>query len=181
MLLKLYFILWLLYGFFKKNVLAQYPNRSQVKVLSFSMTGFFGYWDWWQSLAFFCIFDDFWSPASIQFSSVAQLCPNLCDPIDCRTQASLSFTVFRSLLKLMSNQSMMPFNHLIPCCPLILLPSVFPSIRVFSSESVLHIKWPEYWSFSLSISPSSEYSGLISFRIDWLSKGLSRVFSSTTV
>ena len=81
-------------------------------------------------------------------------------------QASLSITNSRSLLKLMSIESMMPSKHLILCCPL-LLPSIFPSIRVFSNELILHIKWPKYWSFSSSISPSNEYSGLISFRIDW--------------
>ena len=77
-----------------------------------------------------------------------------------RLQASLSITNSRSLLKLMSIESMMPSNHLILCCLLLLLPSIFPSIRVFSSESVLHIRWPKYWSFSFSISPSNEYSGL---------------------
>ena len=82
-------------------------------------------------------------------------------------QADLSFTVSCSLLKLMSTELVMPFNHLILRCPLLLLPSLFPSIRVFSSESGLCIRWPKYWSFSLSFSPSSEYSGLISFRIDW--------------
>ena len=76
-------------------------------------------------------------------------------------QASLSFTISQSLLKLMSIESMMPSNHLILCLPLLLLPSVFPSIRIFSSESALHIRWPKYWSFSLSISPSNEYSWLI--------------------
>ena len=81
-------------------------------------------------------------------------------------QASLSLISSRSLLKLISIESVMPSNHLILCCPLLLLPSVFPSIRVFSSESALHIRWPKYWSFSFSISPSNEYSGLISFRID---------------
>ena len=95
-------------------------------------------------------------------------------------QASLSFTISRSLLKFMSIQSMMPSNHLILCCPLLLMPSIFPSIGVFSNELTLHIRWPKYWSFSFSIIPSNEYSGLISFRIDWfdllLSKGLSRVF-----
>ena len=80
-------------------------------------------------------------------------------------QASLSITNSRSLLKLMSIGSVMPFNHLILCRPLLLLPSIFPSIRVFSNESVLHIRWPKYWSFSLSISPANEYSGLISFRM----------------
>ena len=83
-------------------------------------------------------------------------------------QASLSFPVSWSLLKLMSTEEMMPSNHLILCLPLILLPSVFPSIRVFSSESILCIRWPKYWSLSFSISPSNEYSGLISFRMDWL-------------
>ena len=83
-------------------------------------------------------------------------------------QASLSFTISQSLLKLMFIKSMMPFNHLILCCPLLLLPSIFPSIRVFSNESVLCIRWPKYWSFSFTISPSNEYSGLISFRMDWL-------------
>ena len=95
-------------------------------------------------------------------------------------QTSMSITNSWSLLKLMSNVSVMPSNHL-----LLLLPLVFPSIRVFSNESALRIRWPKYWSFSFSISPSSEYSGLISFRIDWLDllavQGLSRVFSSTTI
>ena len=83
-------------------------------------------------------------------------------------QASLSFTVSQSLLKLMSIELVMPANHLILCCPLLLLPSVFPSIRVFSNESALRIRWPKYWSFRFSISPSNEYSGLVSFRMDWL-------------
>ena len=83
-------------------------------------------------------------------------------------QASLAITNSRSLLKLMSMESVMPSNHLILCRPLLLLPSIFPSIRVFSSESALHIRWPEYWSFSFTISPSNEHSGLISFRMDWL-------------
>ena len=79
----------------------------------------------------------------------------------------LSFSVSQSLLKLMSIESVMPCNYLIPCCPLLLLPSIFPSIRVFSSESALCIRWSKYWNFSFSISPSNEYSELISFRIDW--------------
>ena len=82
-------------------------------------------------------------------------------------QASLFFTISRSLLKLVSIESVMPSNHLIPCCPLLLLPSIFPSIRVFSNESALRIRWPKYWSFSFSKSPCNEYSGLFSFRIDW--------------
>ena len=83
-------------------------------------------------------------------------------------QASLSFIISRSLLKLMSIEFMMPSNHLILCCPLLLLHSIFPSIRVFSNESALRIRWPKYWSFSFNINPSNEYSGLISFRMDWL-------------
>ena len=83
-------------------------------------------------------------------------------------QASLSITNSQSSLKLMSIESVMPSNHLILCHPLLLLPSIFPSIRVFSSESALCIRWPKYWSFSFSISPSNKYSGLISFRLDWL-------------
>ena len=101
-------------------------------------------------------------------------------------QVPLSFTISQSLLKCMSIESVMTFNHLILCCPLNLLPSIFPSIRVFSNESPLHIRWPKYWSFSFSISPSNEYLVLISFKMDWFffslhSKGLSRVFSNTTV
>ena len=83
-------------------------------------------------------------------------------------QASLSITTSQSLLKLMSIESVMPSNHLILCCPLLPLPSIFPSIRVFSNQSVLCIRWAKYWSFSFSISPFNEYSGLISFRMDWL-------------
>ena len=99
-------------------------------------------------------------------------------------QAPLSFTMPLSLHKLMSIELVMLSNHLILCHLLLLLPSIFPSIRVFSNESALSIRWPEYWSFSFSISPANEYSGLISFRIDWfdllLSKGLAKVFSNTT-
>ena len=83
-------------------------------------------------------------------------------------KASLPITNSRSLLKLISIELVMPSNHLIPCHPLLLPPSIFPSIRVFSNESILHIRWPKYWTFSISISPSNEYSGLISFRMDWL-------------
>ena len=85
-------------------------------------------------------------------------------------QASLSFSISWSLLKLMSIESVMPSNCFILCRPFLLLPSIFPSIRVFSNELALHIRWPKYWSFSFSISPSNEYSGLISFRIDWLDR-----------
>ena len=105
---------------------------------------------------------------SVQFSSVAQLGPTLCNPMDHSTPASQSITNSQSLLKLMSIESVMPSHCLILCCPLLILPSIFPSIRVFSNESVLQIRWPNYWSFSFSISPSNKHSGLISFRIDWL-------------
>ena len=111
--------------------------------------------------------------------SVAQSCPTVCDPWTAGNQASLSFTISWSLLKLMFIEWVMPSNHLVLCLPLLLLPSIFPSIRVFSNESVLRIRWPNYWSFSFSISPSNEYSGLISFRTDWFhllkSKGFSRL------
>ena len=102
-----------------------------------------------------------------QFFSVAQSCLTLATPWTAACQASLSITNSWSLLKLMSFKSVMPSNNLILCHPLLLLPSVFPSITVFSNESVLRIRWPKYWSFSLSISPSNEYSGLISFRTAW--------------
>ena len=106
--------------------------------------------------------------SSFSFSSVTQLCLTLCDPWTATCQASLSITKSLSLLKLMSIEAVMPSNHLILCCPFLLPPSIFPSIKVFSNESVLHIRWPEYWSYRFNISPSSEYSGLISFRMDWL-------------
>ena len=113
-----------------------------------------------------CIFYNANSLAS-QFSLVAQSCPTFATLLTAACQASLSVTNFQSLFKLVSIESVMPSNHLILCRPLLLLPSIFPSIRVFSSESVL-IRWPKYWSFSFSISPSSEYSGLLSFRMNWL-------------
>ena len=107
---------------------------------------------------------------SVQFSSFQSLShiQLFATPWTAAHQASLSIANSQNLLKLMSIESVMLSNHLILCCPLLLLPSIFPSIRVFSNESVLCIRWPKYWSFSFSISPSNEYSGLISFRIDWL-------------
>ena len=123
----------------------------------------------------------------VQFSSVHSLSHVwlFATPWTAACQAFLSITNCRSLLKLMSIESVMPSKHFILCCPLLLPPSIFPSIRVFSNASVLHIRWPKYWSFSFNITPSNEYSGLISFRMDWLvslqSKGLSGVFSNTTV
>ena len=128
--------------------------------------GFYYFWALWH-----------WNASStdrshvvlLLLSPVAQSCPSLCDPMDCmQCQASLSFTISQSLLKLISTESVMPSNHLIFCHLLLFLPSIFPSIRVFSSESVLHIRWPKYWSFSFTISPSNEYSGMISFMMDWL-------------
>ena len=116
----------------------------------------------WTKNAFYVFFN------SVQFSSVAQSCLTLCNPMDCSMPGFLYNTNSHSLLKLMPIELVMPSNHLIFCHPLFLLPSVFPSIRVFSNESVLHIRWPKYWSFSFSICPSSEYSWLISFRMDWL-------------
>ena len=101
-----------------------------------------------------------------QFSSVAQSCPTLCDPMDCSTPGLPVHHQLLYLLKLMSTESVMPSNHLTLCHPLLFLSSIFPIIRVFSNESALHIRWPKYWSFSFSIRPSNENSGLISFRID---------------
>ena len=113
-----------------------------------------------------CSLKDLLNPfSSVQSLSCVQL---FATPWIAACQASLSITNSRSLLKLLSIELVMPSNHLILCHPLLLLPSIFPSIRVFPNESVLRIRWPKYWSFSFSISPSDEYSGLISFRIDWL-------------
>ena len=106
-------------------------------------------------------------PSSFQFSSVTQSCPTLCKPMNIARQASLSVTNSQSSPKPMSIELVMPSKHLILCRPL-LLPSIFPSIRVFSNESALHIRWPKNWSLSFNISPTNEYSGLISFKMNWL-------------
>ena len=106
-----------------------------------------------------------WTISSVQSLSRVWL---FATPWTAARQASLSITNSGSLLKLMSIESVMLSSHLILCCPLLLTPSIFPSIRVFSNKSVLHIRWPKYWSFSFNISPFKEYSGLISFRMDWL-------------
>ena len=121
----------------------------------------------------FCYFISFQNLIICNFiyCSLAKSCPTLCNPINLHAahQPSLSSTVSLSLLKLISIELVMPSIHLILCHLLLLLSSVFPSIRVFSNEPVLCIKWPKYWSFSFNISPCNEYSGLISFRMDWLS------------
>ena len=122
---------------------------------------------------------------SNQLSSVTLSCLTLCNPMDCSTPGFPVHHQLPKLLKLMSIQSVIPSNNLILCCPLLLLPSIFPCIRGFSNELALCIRWPKYWSFSFNISPSNEYSGLISFRMDWLDllavPRTSRVFSNTTV
>ena len=105
------------------------------------------------------------STTSVQFSSVAQSCPTLCDPVDCSTPGLPVHRQLPELLELMSVESEIPSHHLILCRPLLLPPSIFPSIRVFLNESALRIWWPKYWSFSFNISSPNEYSGLISFRI----------------
>ena len=127
-------------------------------------------YSWFQFVAFNVI-------SSVQSLSCVQ---PFVTPWTAACQASLSVTSSRSLLKLMCIKSVMPSNHLILCCPLLLPPSMFPSIRVFSNEA-LHIRQPKYWSFNFSISPPSDYSGLVSFRISFQSKGLSRVSSNTTI
>ena len=107
------------------------------------------------------------SSLSVQFSSVAHSCPTLCDPMNRSTPGLPVHHQLPSPLKLMSIELVMPFSHLILCRPLLLLPPIPPSIRVFSNESTLRMRWPKYWSFSFSISPSNEHLGLISFRMDW--------------
>ena len=125
--------------------------------------------------------------SSVQFSSFQSFSRVrlFATPWNAAHQASLSVTNSQSLLKLKSMESVMSSNHLILCHPLLLPPSIFPSIRVFSNESVLHIRWPKYWSFSFSISPSNEYPGLISFRMDWLDllavQRTLKVFSNTAI
>ena len=129
------------------------------------------YWIWFQCY-------------TVKFSSVTQSCPTLCDPWTAARQASLSITNSRSLPELMSIESVMPSNHLILCHPLLLLPSIFPNIRVFSNESALCIRWPKYWTASISVLPVKTQDWSPVRWTDWISlqsKGLSRVFSNTTV
>ena len=121
----------------------------------------------------------------LQFSSVVQSCPTLCDPMNCSMPGLPVHHQLRSSLRLTSIESVMPSSHLILCHPLLLLPPIPPRIRVFSNESTLRVRWPKYWSFSFSIISSKEHPRLISFRMtSWISlqsKGLSRLFSNTTV
>ena len=129
-------------------------------------------WNYWRksfvSMASSILFiHSFYFPVSV--SLVTQSCPTLWDPMDCSTPGlPVHHQLPEVTLKVMSIESVMPSNHLILCRSLLLLPSIIPSIRVFSNESILHIRWPKYWSFSFSIRASNEYSGLISFRMDWL-------------
>ena len=124
-------------------------------------------------------------PGRHQLSSVAQLYLTFCDPTDWSMPGLPVHHQLPGLPKFMSTELAVPSNHLILCHPLLLPPSIFPSIRIFSNESALHIRWPKNWSFCFNISPSNEHSGLTSFRMDWLDllavQGLSRVFSNTTV
>ena len=122
---------------------------------------------WGTSKLFQNLLHQFTFPLIVYCCSVAQSCLILCNPVDNSTPNFLSFTISQSLLRHISIESMMPSKLPILHCFFLLLPSIFPSIRVFSDESSLHITWPKYWNFSFSISPSSEYSGLISFRTDW--------------
>ena len=121
-------------------------------------------WTWVSYVS--CMADGLFTTSATSVSSVSQSC--LCDPMDCSTPGLPVHHQLPELLKLMSIESVMPSNHLILCHHLLLLPSVFPSIRVFSNESILYIRWPQYWSFSFNISPPNEYSGLISFTMDRL-------------
>ena len=116
----------------------------------------------------FIINSSSWGRESVQFSSVAQSFPTLCNPMNCTIPNHPDITNSRSPPKPISIESVMPSNHLILCHPLLLPPLIFPSFRVYSNESALHIRWPKYLSFSFSISPSNEYPGLVSFRMDWL-------------
>ena len=143
-----------------------------------SLKSLVGYSPWdhthtqYATLHLFTIDLNFWKhiciPQTVDFSSVAQSCLTLWDTMNHSMQASLSIINFQSPPKPMSIESVMPSSHLILCRPLLLLPSIFSSIKVFSNESALPVRWPKYWSFSFSISPSNEYPGLFSFRMDWL-------------
>ena len=148
-------------------------DQTQVSLIA----GFFTSWATWEAIKYFIVLNEresvcmcmhmymFIYPVPVQSPSRVRL---FATPWTAARQASLSIIKSQSSPKSMSIESLMPSNHLILCCPLLLLPSIFPSIRVFSNESALHIRWPKYWSFSFNISPSKEYLGLIPFRMDWL-------------
>ena len=147
--------------FFSSSLLGDLLKKTLGKTVSRSLKCFLSMLFWKP----FCTFTSF-DFSSVQFSR--SVVPDSATPWTAVRQASLSITNSRSLPKLMSIESVMPSNHFLLCHPLFLLPSIFPNIRVFSNESALHIRWPKYWSFSFSFSSSNEYSGLISFRMDWL-------------
>ena len=136
------------------------PPRRSEKVLSLQMCGL----SWAAAVGHRYGTDNH----SYQFSLVAQSCLTICNPMDCSTLALPVHHQLSELTQTHVHRVSEPSNHLILCCPFLLLPSIFPRIRVFSDESVLHIRWPRYWSFSFNISPSNVHSGLISFRMDWL-------------
>ena len=148
-------------GFFKTYLVAMWPGP----IWSTSETGV---WDSYPTLAPIGL--RAWALKSYNTGVVVfqSLSLNLCNPMDYNTPGSLSFTISWSSLRLISIELVMPSNHLILCHPLLLLPSIFPSLRFFSNELALHIRWLKYWNFSFSVSPSNAYSGLISFRMDWL-------------
>ena len=155
----------LLFGFLLSSLSAGIWQKPQLdRWLTISSLGFFPSSLYTAQWSFYAIKLIIFAP-SVQLLSRVRL---FVTPWTATGQASLSITNSQRLLKLMSIEAMMPSNHFILCHPLLLPPSIFPSIRVFSDESVLHIRWPKYWSFNFSISPSNEYSGLISFKMDWL-------------
>ena len=145
-----------------------HPSLSPPACLNSSSLSQWGYTIISSSAVPFSFYLLYFAFSSIRFSSVSQSCPTLCHPMNRSRQASLSITISRSSPRLTPIESVMPSSRLILCRPLLLLPPIPPSIRVSSNESTLHIRWPKYWSFSISISLSNEHPGLISFRMDWL-------------
>ena len=138
-----------------------------LKFLQRKITSSLEFWNFQLHTKFFRLNNGFYGISSVQFNSVAQSCLIFCNPMNRSMPGLPVHHQLRESTQPMSIESVIPSNHLILCRPLLLLPSVFPSIRVFSNESALHIRWPKYWSFSFSISPSNEQPGLISFRMDW--------------
>ena len=148
-------------GFFKTYLVAMWPGP----IWSTSETGVWGSYPTLAPIGLRAWALKSYNTGVVVFQSLSL---NLCNPMDYSTPGSLSFTISWSSLRLISTELVMPSNHLILCHPLLLLPSIFPSIRFFSNELALHIKWLKYWNFSFSVGPSNAYSGLISFRMDWL-------------